>query len=191
VIRVGALVSGEGRTVLNLLDSIQRGDVEASIDVVLAHREDLPAVERCRGRGLNVEIVGTDPDAIDDALLLNRVELVCLAGYLRKFRVGEIWADRVINIHPALLPKHGGKGMFGRHVHQAVLAAGDQESGCTVHVVDEEYDHGRTLLQRRCPVLAGDSPESLAARVFAEECVAMPEAIAAIAGGEIRLLRSE
>ncbi|MEY4833744.1 MAG: phosphoribosylglycinamide formyltransferase, partial [Planctomycetota bacterium] len=84
--------------------------------------------------------------------------------------------------HPALLPRHGGHGMYGHHVHTAVLAAGDAESGCTVHLVDDEYDHGRTIVQRCCPVLPGDTPDALAARVFEQECLAYPEAIRIVAG---------
>ena len=187
MIRVGALVSGGGRTVLNLQDAIESGDVDAQIVLVIAHSEELAAVERCRDRGIPVAIVPKDPEAIDEALQAVEVDLVCLAGYLRWFRVGALWLNRVINIHPALLPLHGGEGMYGTRVHQAVIDAGETTSGCTVHLVDEEYDHGRTILQRECPVLPGDDAESLAARVFAQECVAMPEVVAGIASGRITL----
>jgi phosphoribosylglycinamide formyltransferase-1 len=191
-LRLGCLISGGGRTVLNLQEAIERGEVSASIDVVIAHREDLAGVERCRAAGLRVEIVPVAPketlaDRIDAALDDARVELVCLAGYLRHFRVAPRWTDRIINIHPSLLPRHGGPGMYGDRVHAAVLAAGDLESGCTVHAVDEIYDHGEVLLQRRCPVRPDDTVDTLAARVFQEECRAFPEAIAAIARGEIAL----
>ena len=187
MIRVGALVSGGGRTVLNLQDAIERGEVDATIVVVITHDESLPAVARCRERGIDVVLVASDHDAIDAVLKENDVQLVCLAGYLRWFRVGECWRNRTINIHPALLPKHGGKGMYGRHVHQAVIDAGEEISGCTVHLVDEEYDHGRTLLQLECPVLPEDDADALAARVFDRECVAMPRAVQGIASGEIAL----
>ena len=187
MIRVGALVSGGGRTILNLQDAIDRGDVDAQIAVVIAHDDTLPAVSRCQQRGIDVAIVPTDFDAIDAALMNADVELVCLAGYLRWFRVGEHWRNRTINIHPALLPKHGGKGMYGKHVHQAVIDSGEEISGCTVHLVDAEYDHGRTLLQLECPVLPEDDADALAARVFLKECVAMPEAVQGIASGEISL----
>jgi phosphoribosylglycinamide formyltransferase-1 len=178
--------------VLNLQKSIERGDVPASIDVVIAHREDLAGVGRCRAAGLRVDIVPVTPkdsvsDRIDATLDAAGVDLVCLAGYLRHFRVAPRWTDRVINIHPSLLPRHGGHGMYGERVHAAVIAAGDAESGCTVHAVDEIYDHGAVLLQRRCPVRADDTVDTLAARVFEEECHAFPEAIAAIARGEIAL----
>ena len=187
MIRIGALISGGGRTVLNLQDAIERGEIDAQIAVVIAHDHDLPAVKRCRNRGLEVQVVASEAKCIDQALQAADVQLVCLAGYLRWFKVGELWRNRVINIHPALLPLHGGKGMYGARVHQAVIEAGETSSGCTVHLVDEEYDHGRILLQRECPVLPDDNADSLAARVFAQECVAMPEAVAGIASGQIKL----
>ena len=191
-LRLGCLISGGGRTVLNLHDAIARDEVPASIEVVIAHRADVAGVERCRDAGLRVEIVPVAPnetlaDRIDATLDAADVELVCLAGYLRHFRVAPRWTDRVVNIHPSLLPRHGGRGMYGDRVHAAVLAAGDPESGCTVHAVDEIYDHGAVLLQRRCPVEPDDTVDTLAARVFEEECQALPDAIAAIARGEIVL----
>jgi phosphoribosylglycinamide formyltransferase-1 len=106
-----------------------------------------------------------------------RAELVVLAGFLRQLVVPEGWLGRVMNIHPALLPKYGGKGMYGHRVHEAVLAAGEAQSGCTVHYVTNEYDAGPILLQRKVDVREGDSPDALAARVFEEEKIALPEAI--------------
>ena len=104
-------------------------------------------------------------------------DLVCNCGFLRLLLVPPAWEGKVMNIHPALLPKYGGKGMWGDHVHRAVLAAGEKESGCTVHFVTNEYDAGPVILQRRVPVREGDTVDSLAARVFAEECEAYPEAV--------------
>ena len=103
--------------------------------------------------------------------------MVCLAGWLHLLPIPADFRRRVLNIHPSLLPAFGGKGMYGRHVHEAVLAAGAPVSGCTVHFADDEYDTGPVLVQRSVPVLAGDTPETLAARVFAAECEAYPEAI--------------
>ena len=184
-LRLGCLVSGGGRSVMNLHDLIERGELPASIDLVLATRPGVAAIDRARARGLRVTEIAPEPratldDRVDEALRAAGVELVVLAGYLRLFRPSA-WRGRCINIHPALLPRHGGKGLWGHHVHEAVLAAGDLESGCTVHWVDEQYDHGKPILQRRCPVLAGDTPETLAARVFAEELLALPEAIRRVA----------
>lgn len=191
-LRLGCLISGGGRTVLNLQEAIDRGEVPATIAVVVAHRADLAGVERCRAAGLRVEVVPVEPkdtlaDRVDAVLGDADVELVGLAGYLRHFRVAPRWSDRVVNIHPSLLPRHGGRGMYGDRVHAAVLAAGDAESGCTVHAVDEIYDHGAVLLQRRCPVRPDDTVATLAARVFDEECRAFPDAISAIARGKIVL----
>lgn len=193
-LRIGVLVSRGGRTAVNLAQRISRGDVPAEIALAVLHDPQVPAFERLRQVGVPVEVVPSPPhrdlspeqaasiaDRIDAAFESAAVELVCLCGYLRRFRVGTRWARRAINIHPSLLPDFGGEGFHGLQVHRAVLAAGRTETGCTVHWVDEEYDRGETILQRRCPVLPGDTPESLAARVFAEECEAMPEAVARIA----------
>jgi formyltetrahydrofolate-dependent phosphoribosylglycinamide formyltransferase len=184
-LRLACLVSGGGRSVMNLQDRIERGALPASIAAVLSTRPDVAAIARAQARGLPVVEIPPSPretldDRVDAALRAAGAELVVLAGYLRLFRVGS-WKGRGINIHPALLPRHGGKGLWGHHVHEAVLAASDRESGCTVHWVDEQYDHGQTILQRRCPVLPGDTPDSLASRVFAEELEALPEAILRIA----------
>lgn len=179
--RLGILISGGGRTAATIHDACLDGRLAATVALVVAHREDIPGIARCRARGLRVAVVPPGDrlaERIDDCLAGARIDLVCLAGYLRRFRVGGLWAGRTLNIHPALLPRFGGRGMYGRRVHEAVLAAKVAESGCTVHDVDEEYDHGGTILERRCPVLPGDTPESLAARVFSEEQAAYPLAIA-------------
>ncbi len=178
--RIGILISGGGRTALNIHAACMSGEIDGRVAIVVAHREEADGVARCREAGLRVAVVPPDDclaDRIDAVLASAGVDLVCLAGYLRKFRVGERWRGRTLNIHPALLPEFGGHGMYGIRVHRAVLAAGRTQSGCTVHEVDEEYDHGRTVLVRKCPVLANDTPETLASRVFTEECAAYPEAI--------------
>jgi phosphoribosylglycinamide formyltransferase-1 len=179
--RAAVLVSGSGRTAVNLHAAGREGRMPAQVALAIAHREDIPAVARCREAGLPVHVVAGEPgdatsDALDAALQAARVEIVLLAGYLRMFRVGP-WAGRALNVHPALLPHFGGRGMHGRRVHEAVLASGARESGCTVHVVDDRYDHGRIVVQRRCPVLTGDTPDSLAARVFGQESSAYPDAV--------------
>jgi folate-dependent phosphoribosylglycinamide formyltransferase PurN len=185
-LRIAALVSGGGRTVANLAEAIKRDGIRASIELVVAHRADLPAVERCRGLGLDVVVVPPAPEAtladrIDELLVARSIDLVCLCGYLRRFRVGARWAGRAINIHPSLLPAFGGHGMYGLRVHEAVIAAGATTTGCTVHLVDEDYDRGRILLQRSIEVPKDATPERLADLVFAEECIALPEAVRAMA----------
>lgn len=176
--RLAVLLSGGGRTLHNLQDQIDAGRLEAQIALVIASKE-CPGAERARARGLPVEIIrGVIPAALlQQHLDRARIALVVLAGYLKFVEVPPAYAGRIVNIHPALLPRHGGPGMYGHHVHEAVLGAGDTESGCTVHLVDDQFDHGRTILQRRCPVLPGDTPDTLAARVFEQECLAYPEAL--------------
>lgn len=179
--RIGILISGGGRTAANIHEACRDGRLPARVSVVIAHREDIAGIARCRDLGLRVAVVPAGDalaERVDACLAAAQVELVCLAGYLRRFRVGTRWSGRTLNIHPALLPRFGGKGMYGQHVHEAVLAAGVSESGCTVHEVDEEYDHGATVIERRCPVLPGDTAQRLAERVYREELDAYPQAIA-------------
>lgn len=179
--RLCCMMSGGGRTVLNLLDAIDAGALVARIELVISSSASVAGVERCRSRGLDVLVMPgvIDASVLEDVLGERRIDAVVLAGYLKLVRIPHRYRGRIVNIHPALLPKFGGKGMHGQHVHGAVLEAGEAESGCTVHLVDEEYDKGTMLLQRRCPVLATDTPESLAARVFEQECLALPEALRA------------
>ncbi|NBX36509.1 MAG: phosphoribosylglycinamide formyltransferase [Planctomycetes bacterium] len=179
--RAAILVSGGGTNALNVLNASRSGEIPLTVAAVIAHRHDIAAVERCRAAGLTPIIVplpasDAASDAVDEALRSVGAELVLLAGYLRHFRVGP-WIGRTLNIHPALLPQFGGKGMHGAHVHEAVLHSGARESGCTVHLVDDQYDHGETLVQRRVPVLEGDTPLTLSARVQGEEAAAYREAI--------------
>lgn len=176
--RLAVLLSGSGRTLLNLADQIAAGRLEAQIPLVIASRECLGA-ERARALGIPTEIIpGVIPaPVLEQKLRRSRIAWVVLAGYLKLVDIPASYAGRVVNIHPALLPRHGGPGMYGHHVHRAVLAAGDRESGCTVHLVDEQFDRGTTILQRRCPVLPNDTPETLAERVFEEERLAYPEAL--------------
>lgn len=184
-IRLAGFLSGGGRTLMNIADCIDRGELDASIELVVSSRAGAPGVELARSRGFDVRVAALRDfpslddmhDAITSWLMEKAIDLVCLCGYLRWLRVDEPFRNRVINIHPALLPKFGGKGMHGLNVHQAVLDAGETVSGCTVHYVDDRYDEGPIILQRTCPVQPDDDAASLAARVFAEECRAYPQAI--------------
>lgn len=194
MIELTCLASGGGRTILNLLDEIESGRLDAAISTVLVSRAGAQAVQRCRDRGLDVEVPESDVET--DTWILSRLEaikpeLACLCGYVRLLPFQPWMRHGVINIHPALLPDFGGQGMHGRHVHEAVLAAGHDHSGCTVHYVDEHYDHGPIILQRTCPVLPDDDPDSLAARVFEQECIAFPEAISLLGQGKVRILNEQ
>jgi len=179
--RLAVLLSGGGRTMLNLLDEINAGHLDAQIVLVIASRE-CPGAARAHERGIPVEIIPGRIAAKDlqQRLESSRIAWGVLAGYLQLVDVPPAYAERMVNIHPALLPRHGGPGMYGNRVHRAVLASGETETGCTVHLVDAEYDQGKMLLQRRCPVLPGDTPDTLAARVFEQECLAYPEALRAL-----------
>jgi phosphoribosylglycinamide formyltransferase 1 len=174
--RLGVLLSGSGRTLQNLIDRIMDGRLKASIAGVASDRDDAFGLQRAMEHGLEARHL-RDPSEIWSWLQEMGADLVVLAGYLRLLPIDPEFHDRVLNIHPSLLPKFGGKGMHGDHVHQAVLAAGERESGCTVHLCNERYDDGRVLVQARVPVLADDTAQTLAARVFAAECEAYPAAI--------------
>jgi phosphoribosylglycinamide formyltransferase 1 len=176
------MLSGKGRTLDYLLDAMGRGDLPMRPALVIASRQ-CPGADLARARGIPTLVIpGRIPARVlADALARHDADLVALGGYLQLVEIPPGWEGRIVNIHPALLPRHGGPGMHGRRVHEAVLAAGDAESGCTVHLCDSTFDTGRVVLQRRCPVLPGDTPETLAARVFALEQEAYPRALADLA----------
>ena len=191
-LRLAVLLSGSGRTLENLLEWIAADRLAASIEIVVSSREDVRGVRLAERAGIPVSILPPAgrpladwSDAVFDACRSTTPDLVVMAGFLHLVAIPADFDGRVINIHPALLPAFGGKGFHGMHVHRAVVARGCTVSGCTVHLVDNEYDHGRILLQKTVPVLRDDSPESLAARVFAAECDALPEAINRIAAGDL------
>ena len=195
--RLALLLSGGGRTLQNFLDLIAAGRLDARLEVVVSSNPDAGGVERARNAGIATAVIDRRQFDSDEAFsaaitaVLDRydVELVLLAGFLRRYIFPARYRGRVLNIHPALLPKYGGRGMYGHRVHEAVLAAGDTESGCTVHVADHEYDHGPIVLQKRVPVLPGDTPDTLAERVFAAECEAYPEAVRLFASGRLASMR--
>jgi formyltetrahydrofolate-dependent phosphoribosylglycinamide formyltransferase len=189
-LRLAVLLSGSGRTLENLLERIDGGTLPASVAVVISSRVDVRGARIAERAGLPVRVLppggqGVDrwSESIFAACREARADLVVMAGFLHLVKIPHDFAGRVINIHPSLLPAFGGRGFHGMNVHRAVLERGCTVSGCTVHLVDDEYDHGRVLLQQAVPVLADDSPESLAARVFAAECQTLPEAIRRIAAG--------
>ena len=189
-LRLAVLLSGSGRTLENLLDWIAAGRLTATIETVVSSRGDVRGVQIAEKPGIPVTILPPQGQTLADwsakifaACRLAKPDLVVMAGFLHLVEIPADFAGRVINIHPALLPAFGGKGYHGMHVHRAVIERGCTVSGCTVHLVDNEYDHGRILLQQTVPVLRDDSPESLAARVFAAECETLPEVINRIAAG--------
>jgi phosphoribosylglycinamide formyltransferase 1 len=184
-IQLAVLVSGSGTSLQNLIDVIAAGELDAQIKLVIGSRPDLGGLKRAMEAKIMNFVV--DRRAFEDVAQLSKqvfslctdagVDLVCLAGWLCLLEVPPEFAGRVMNIHPALLPSFGGKGMYGKKVHEAVLAQGCKVSGCTVHFADAEYDAGPIILQRAVPVEEDDNAESLAQRVFAAECIAYPQAI--------------
>ena len=208
-IRLGVLISGGGTTLINILKYIKQGRLNAEVAVVISSRSNVAGVEKARKAGLDVKIIRKkdylDIDEfskrIEEELVAANVDLVIQAGWLCLWKIPARWQGlaapedsarmaeppRVMNIHPALLPSFGGQGMWGHHVHEAVLAAGCKVSGCTVHFCTNEYDKGPILVQRCCQVKEADTPETLAARVFEQECIAYPQAIRLFAEGKLRL----
>ena len=194
-IRLGVLISGGGTTLVNFLKKIKAGELNAEIAVVIASREDIAGIERAREAGLACEVIARKQfdsvesfsTAIFDRCRAAQVDLVTLAGFLSLIRIPPDIERRVLNINPALIPAFCGQGFLGHHVHEAVLARGVKLSGCTVHFADNEYDHGPIIVQRAIPVLEGDTPDTLAARVFEAECDAYPEAIRLFAEGRLQI----
>jgi phosphoribosylglycinamide formyltransferase-1 len=186
------MVSGGGTNLQAILDAVEDGSLaDARVVLVISSRADAYALTRAESRGIPVMTAGRAefPDeaertaAVSDALRRAGAELIVLAGYMSILPPDFIreFSGRIINIHPSLIPKHCGVGFYGRRVHRAVLAAGDAESGATVHFVDEGVDTGPVIIQERVPVLAGDDEESLAARVLRTEHKILVEAIRRIA----------
>jgi len=192
-IRLGVLISGGGTTLLNILEYIEQGRLNAEVAVVISSRSAVAGIERSRNAGLDVKVIRKrdygDIDKfskrIEEELVAAKVELVVQGGWLCLWKIPASYENRVMNIHPALLPSFGGQGMWGHHVHEAVLEAGCKVSGCTVHFCTNEYDKGPIIVQRACEVKEADSPDTLAARVFEQECIAYPQAIRLFAEGRL------
>jgi formyltetrahydrofolate-dependent phosphoribosylglycinamide formyltransferase len=188
-LRIAVLISGGGTTLLNLADNINTKKLNAQIPLVISSRSTVKGVQRAKEIGLNVQVIRKkDYDDIDDfsraiqkQISANEIDLVVQAGWLCLWKIPSDYLGRVMNIHPALLPAFGGQGMWGHHVHQAVIDYGCKISGCTVHFATNEYDQGPIIIQRCCPVDDDDSPDSLAKRVFEQECIAYPQAISLFA----------
>lgn len=194
-LRLGVLISGSGRTMTNILEQIRKKRLNAEIVQVISSRSTVAGVQRARDARLPLEIVRrkdyADVDAfsrqLEEKLVAADVDLVVQGGWLCLWTIPARYEHRVMNIHPALLPSFGGQGMWGHHVHEAVLAAGCKVSGCTVHFCTNEYDKGPIIVQRTCPVEDDDTPDTLAARVFEQECIAFPQAIAWFAEGRLEV----
>jgi phosphoribosylglycinamide formyltransferase-1 len=197
LLRIGALASHEGTTLQAILDACADGSLPARVVAVVSNNSDSGALGRARAAGAEALHFSskTHPDAevldgaITNALAELGVEVVMLVGYMKKLgpQLLSRYQGRILNTHPALLPKFGGQGMYGMRVHEAVLRAGEVESGSSVHLVDGEYDTGPVLAQAQVPVVTGDTPESLAARVQERERRLVVAVLNQVAKGELQL----
>ncbi len=181
-VRVAVLVSGGGTNLQTLLDQLRNSPV-ARVVRVISNRPDAAALQRARRADIPTTVLRDASDAQELLAALGDAHLVVLAGYLKLVpgAVVSRFRGRMINIHPALLPDFGGPGMYGHRVHEAVLASGAKESGATVHFVDEAFDRGAIIAQERVPVLKGDTPETLAARVLEAEHALLPRVVLELA----------
>ncbi len=196
-LKLGVLISGGGSTLENLIQRIRDGWLRnVAINLVVSSRATARGVEIARAVGLPVRTIrrrdfdeAAFSEAITATLDAAGIELVVLAGFLCFWCIPPHYENRVLNIHPALLPRFGGRGFFGQHVHEAVLAAGATESGCTVHIADNEYDHGPIVARTRVAVLPSDTPETLAERIGLAERELYPQVIQEVADHGVTWLR--
>ena len=207
-LKLAVLLSGGGTTLANLLEWIDHGRLSAEVGLVVSSRPNVKGLDIARNAGIRTEVIparkytisaregeeirdlaGMSRD-IDNLVLDGGYDLVCLAGFLSRYMFSDRLKGRVLNIHPALIPMFCGEGMYGHRVHEAVVASGVRLTGCTVHFADHSYDTGPIILQRCCPVYSDDTPEDVAARVFAEECIAYPTAINLIADRRVSFTSS-
>ena len=192
-LRLAVLLSGSGTTLQNFNDLIAAGRLAAEIVLVVSSRKDAFGLERARQAGIPAAVLrprdfkgqAEFTSAVFGRVEQARAELVLFAGFMVKLGIPKRWTNRVMNVHPALLPAFGGQGMYGHFVHEAVLAAGCKVTGATVHLVDNEYDRGPIVLQRAVEVRAEDTPDTLAARVQAAERELYPQAVSLYAAGQL------
>ena len=186
-LKIGVLASGGGTNLQSIIDKCLDGTLSADVVVVISNNSKAGALERAHKHGIDTVHVSSvtegSQEAVDrkitEEMISYSVDLVVLAGYMKK--IGPVllktYEDKILNIHPALLPKFGGKDMYGMLVHEAVVDAGEKESGATVHIVDGKYDHGKILEQKRVPVFPDDTPETLRKRVLVEEQELFPKTL--------------
>jgi formyltetrahydrofolate-dependent phosphoribosylglycinamide formyltransferase len=192
---LAVLISGSGRTLKNFLTRIAAGRLDAEVRLVVASAADAGGLQFAREAGVPWQVFArkefaSQDDysrAVFDRCRTAEAEIVVLAGFLKRLTIPADFENRVVNIHPALIPAFCGRGFYGHHVHQAALDYGVKLSGCTVHFVDNQYDHGPVILQKAVPVLDGDTADTLAARVFEAETEAYPEALQLLASGRVQV----
>ena len=194
-LNLAILISGSGTTLQNIIDKIDDNSINAKIQVVVCNSPDAYGIKRAEQNNIPTAIVqhkGHNQTEDFSNTIIKEIEkypvdLIILAGFLHLFKIPDSYAGKVMNIHPGLIPSFCGKGYYGHHVHTAAIESGVKISGCTVHFVDNEYDRGPIIIQRTVHVNADDTPDTLAQKVFKEECIAYPEAIRLFAEGKLEI----
>lgn len=194
-INLAVLISGSGKTLQNLIDKIDDKTLNAKIQIVISSSPDAYGLKRAKKNNIRATAVKyshyNSSEVFSNAIIKEiekyPIDLIILAGFMHLLRIPDKYSEKVMNIHPGLIPSFCGKGYYGHHVHKAVIESGIKVSGCTVHFVDNEYDHGPIIIQRTVPVYEDDTPDTLAQRVFKEECIAYPEAINLFAEGRLKI----
>jgi phosphoribosylglycinamide formyltransferase-1 len=192
--RIAVLISGGGRTLKNLIELRAFGQLQAEIGLVISSHAQAAGLEFARRADIPTLVVDHKQFDVQEAsrrifsaIESSGAQWVVLGGFIRRLVIEPRWSNRVVNIHPALVPAFAGQGFFGQKVHEAVLAYGCKISGCTVHFVDNQYDHGPIIAQQSVPVMDDDTPKTLGERVFAMECQLYPRVIHALVSGAIRV----
>ena len=194
-LNLAILISGSGTTLQNIIDKINDNFLNARIQVVVCNSPDAYGIKRAEQNNIPTAIVQhkghnqteTFSNTIIKEIEKYPVDLIILAGFLHLFKIPDSYAGKVMNIHPGLIPSFCGKGYYGHHVHKAAIESGVRISGCTVHFVDNEYDRGPIIIQRTVHVDTDDTPDTLAQKVFKEECIAYPEAIRLFAERKLKI----
>lgn len=192
-LRIAVLISGGGTTLKNMIQKIDDGLLDVKIELVATSNPESRGIGFAGEAGIPAVVVERKQydsreafsAAIFDGCRQANVDIVAMGGFLKQVSIPEDFTNRVLNIHPALIPAFCGKGMYGHFVHEAVLEYGAKVSGCTVHFADNEYDRGPVVVQKTVPVMEDDTPDTLAARVFEQECEAYPEVLRLIAAGRV------
>lgn len=195
-INLALLISGSGRTLQNFIDKIGNGYINANIKLVISSNPSAYGVERAKKHDIETVIINPNDfngtkmfsQAITTVLEKRYVDLILLAGFSHFYNIPDKYSGKVMNIHPSLIPSFCGKGFYGHLVHKAVIEYGVKISGCTAHFADNKYDNGPIILQRTVQVMEDDTPETLAEKVFKEECIAYPEAVRLFADGELKIV---
>ena len=199
-LRIAIMVSGQGRgsNMQEIIDGCKTGKINGEVALVIGVNDDAPAMERARDQGVPTlaispkafETTDAYDDAVFSALQSSSIDLICLAGYMRVLgqKIIDAYRDRIMNVHPALIPSFCGKGMYGHHVHEAVIARGVKFTGVTVHFVDEDYDSGPIILQTIVGIDSDDTPDSIAAKVLVQEHKTYTEAVSLFAQGRLRVV---